>query len=763
MHDVDLLREIAAAPESAAPYLVYADTLLQRGDPRGELIIVQHALETADVFEALELRRREAALFEAHLEEWLGDLAQYRDCLIVRWARGFIHGARLRLRQPDHRPQMRLAALRALLDTPISALVVDLRLGPHKHAHHSTQPLVEELGARWPSALRRLHIGDTWSIDLEPLADARLDELSVDAHAIELWQGGSPTIRRLTVRQPAFDPRQLAGSWPALEELAIHCTTPGPLTWLVPERFPRLHWLALTGSSETDALAFELLEHPIVDQLVELDVSGNLGACGVAACAVLAKRTRVRTMGKTEDVGDAVGRAARLAPEAAHATLVAIERAWRRELSPDLRSNGAALHRELAKACEQLGDLAGAESWLWGATRHADWYGWQVTDELLDQIAAVQLRAGHVAAALPLRKRVVESFARTKPTALPRALLELSFVELARGRLAHAELDCRHALELVTPPPTGEPRERTALAALLWARHDVESTVRGAWLFALHQLGEVAVASAVASTSRPDQIIERHAQPRGEVLTRALLAELAMRRNQHQRAAEHIARALAVANEDVNNRAIALGVQARIAVARGDYGFARKIADEARELHHAADHHFGVAMQSCTMADAALGAASYRDARRHASEALALLVRDGEYPAIASVRLRLGQAAHLQGARDAAEHHYLAAIEDAERDRYLRIDHRTPLVPQREPELVGCAEIWLALLRAQDARPAEAYTLLGRARARIPTTNTWASETHAMASSVVARFAGSNVSLPNAKCLPSRLIAALLV
>ena len=76
MHDVDLLREIAAAPESAAPYLVYADTLLQRGDPRGELIIVQHALETADVFETVELRRREAALFEEHLDEWLGDLAQ---------------------------------------------------------------------------------------------------------------------------------------------------------------------------------------------------------------------------------------------------------------------------------------------------------------------------------------------------------------------------------------------------------------------------------------------------------------------------------------------------------------------------------------------------------------------------------------------------------------------------------------------------------------------------------------------------------------
>lgn len=768
MHDVDLLREIAAAPESAAPYLVYADTLLQRGDPRGELVIVQHALETADVFETVELRRREAALFEAHLDEWLGDLAQYRDCLILRWARGFIHGARLRLRE---RPQLRAPVLRALLETPIAALVVDLRIGPHRYAHHSTQPLLDELCARWPLALRRLHLGDGFYLDLAGLEGAPLVELAVEAHTIEMWRGGSGALERLTLRAPTFDCRQLAGSWPALEQLAVECTTPGPLAWLAPERFPRLRRLAVPG---TEALAFELLDHPITKQLAELDLSGGtLGTCGLAACAVLERRTALRTTREPEHDGDgAVQRAARLAPAAAHAALTAIEHRWRADLSPRLRSDGGVLHRELARSCEQLGDLAGAEAWLWGAAHHAEWYGWHSTDELLDLIATVQLRAGHLAAALPLRERVVESYLRTRPVALSRALLELSYVELARGRLARAERDCRHALGLVTAPPkTGEPRERTALAALVWARHDVESTARAAWLFALHQHG-AEPARAIADARRPEQIVarsrevlERHAGPRGELLTRTLLAELAMRRNHYDRANEHIlhARALASTGVPPHDRAIALGVLARIAVARGEYRAADAIAREARELHHAADHRFGAAMQSCTMADAALGTARYRDARRHASDALALLVGDGEYPAAASVRLRLGQAAHLENARDVAEHHYLTAIADAERDRHLRLDHRTPLVPKREPELVGSAETWLALLRAQDARPGEAYTLLGRARDRIPPSNIWASETHAMARAVVARFAGSKVSLPPARCLPSRLIAALLV
>ncbi|MEJ7597239.1 MAG: TIGR02996 domain-containing protein [Kofleriaceae bacterium] len=749
MHDAQLLREIAAAPESATPYLVYADSLLQRADPHGELIVVQHALESAQGLEAAMLRRREAALFDAHLEEWLGDLLQYRDWLIVRWTRGFIHGLRVRLRRPGHKPLHHVAAIRAVLDTPIASLIVDLRIGPHQDGVLRTQPLLDELATRWPPALRRLHLSDSWSLDLEPLAEARLDELVVQASQLTLWRGAAPAIRSLEIQQASFDARALASDQPVLERLSLACTEPGSLDWLTPARFPRLQRLALTGARDPDTLACELVTHPIVGQLAALELTGVLGGWGRGACTALARRTVLRV--NPTSVQDP-------APEDT-------ERAWRRELSPSLRSDGLAIYRTLAEACEQRGDLAMAESWLWQASHHATWYRWSDPYALLDQIATLQLRAGDVTAAAPLRRRVIAGYLHDKPLARGRAFLELGLAELARGRLAHAEADCRTALGIAS----AEEPLQDALLALLWARDDVESTARGAWLFALYQLDRAADrASELVYSGVPDLIIarsctlfEQRDAPRGAILVRTLLAELAMRRNNHTRAEHHLAHVLPCASD--NERAIALGVMARIAIARADYPAAHRVAAEACELHHACEHRFGAAMQFTTMADAALGEGRHRDVRQHARDALALLVPDDEYPAIASVRLRLGHAAQLQGRRDEAEHHYTAAIVDAHRDRHLEDDREPKRVPRREPNLVGIAETWLAVLRAQDARPAEAYALLGRARDKLPRSGDAASETLAMATRVVARFAGSDVPLSAATRLAPRLISSLLV
>lgn len=59
MIEDDLVAQIAAAPDDAGPYLVYADWLQQRGDPRGQLIVLQAT-------GAPEAEQR--ALIDAHLE-----------------------------------------------------------------------------------------------------------------------------------------------------------------------------------------------------------------------------------------------------------------------------------------------------------------------------------------------------------------------------------------------------------------------------------------------------------------------------------------------------------------------------------------------------------------------------------------------------------------------------------------------------------------------------------------------------------------------
>lgn len=89
----EMLEAIWAAPADDEPRLVYADWLLERGDPRGELIQVQIAIARAVGSAAVNeraLRARERQLLEAHQEAWLGTPFDER----ITWAfdRGFPTG-----------------------------------------------------------------------------------------------------------------------------------------------------------------------------------------------------------------------------------------------------------------------------------------------------------------------------------------------------------------------------------------------------------------------------------------------------------------------------------------------------------------------------------------------------------------------------------------------------------------------------------------------------------------------------------------------
>ena len=61
MIEAELLAQIAAAPDDVAPYLVYADWLQQRGDPRGRLIALQVASASPDEQTALIAEHAELA------------------------------------------------------------------------------------------------------------------------------------------------------------------------------------------------------------------------------------------------------------------------------------------------------------------------------------------------------------------------------------------------------------------------------------------------------------------------------------------------------------------------------------------------------------------------------------------------------------------------------------------------------------------------------------------------------------------------------
>src|SRR5687767_9294959 len=85
----ELEAAIAADRDSDAPYLVYADWLQERGDPRGELIAVQIA-NTRDQREIQPLFDREAALFDEHFEHLRGPCRDIGGVRVV-FRRGFVH------------------------------------------------------------------------------------------------------------------------------------------------------------------------------------------------------------------------------------------------------------------------------------------------------------------------------------------------------------------------------------------------------------------------------------------------------------------------------------------------------------------------------------------------------------------------------------------------------------------------------------------------------------------------------------------------
>jgi uncharacterized protein (TIGR02996 family) len=115
-------------PDDLGTHAAYADHLQEEGDPRGEFIQVQLALEDESVSPAQrkKLLAQEAALLKAHAKEWLGDLAphllapkkkkkEYSDpTYSYQFRRGWLDTVEARTYQLDftralaHAPQIRL-------------------------------------------------------------------------------------------------------------------------------------------------------------------------------------------------------------------------------------------------------------------------------------------------------------------------------------------------------------------------------------------------------------------------------------------------------------------------------------------------------------------------------------------------------------------------------------------------------------------------------------------------------------------------------
>lgn len=262
---------IATDPQDPNAYLVYADWLQARGDPLGELIVVQHAMAARPRDEHQRLKEREQELLDAHGRTWLASLPDFEPSYLD-WQWGFIAGA-------SFGTHLGAELVAALAEAPAARFIQSLELyvddrPPRSAAWDDPIPATDPLKAMaeigLARSLRRLHFGaftnhsiDERVVDLEVVYPSwqTLHELHLDTPA-SLGRMELARLRILGISSysaPVLD-ELAAARLPSLERLELWTNGDFGTVERIPIRtFPRLRELCLGRQGRIDAEDVRLL------------------------------------------------------------------------------------------------------------------------------------------------------------------------------------------------------------------------------------------------------------------------------------------------------------------------------------------------------------------------------------------------------------------------------------------------------------------------------------------------------------------------
>ncbi len=305
----ELEAAILADPDAREAYAVYADWLLEQGDPDGELVAVQLAREDAPGDPALEARARELiAARERQLERLYYHAVAGAFCRPI-WRRGVLYAITIR---GDAYTNDNANAYRELAADPIARFLRELTVRPATLVNANPTPddgdlvdAIAEVGA--PAALRRLAFAPldfqlSWTrlTDLSPIYPhlPRLEELAIEAGDVTLGRIELPALRSLELVTGGLRRHALesiaAASWPRLERLVIYlgteryggeCTLADLSAILDGAVLPAgVTTLGLCNCELADELVESVARSRILPRLAHLDLShGTLGDAGARA------------------------------------------------------------------------------------------------------------------------------------------------------------------------------------------------------------------------------------------------------------------------------------------------------------------------------------------------------------------------------------------------------------------------------------------------------------------------------------------------
>lgn len=280
-----LEQAIEHSPDDPAPYLVLADQLQSKGDPRGELIALQHAGAGKSAAGA---KARAAAnkLLAKHADVFLGPLAAYPEGkwmmgFGVSWRFGFIEKAEIDYRTADGKTTYdAVTAIGELLAHPSARFLRELVV----HAvseDNDYRPVVELITAAKRPTLDRLAIESENSSTIGDVSALwtscpNLGELRLVGNEIVLGRIKAPKLRVFSIDDRLLSKAAVASigaaKWPLLESLTLRADSENP-------RFTAAELLPiLTGRGLANLKELGIVELRDADAMCEALAASKLGA-----------------------------------------------------------------------------------------------------------------------------------------------------------------------------------------------------------------------------------------------------------------------------------------------------------------------------------------------------------------------------------------------------------------------------------------------------------------------------------------------------
>ncbi len=300
----ELEAAILKDPDNADGYLVYGDWLQSQGDPRGELIALQHALLGAKGSAASALKKKVSALLSKHRDLLLGTLLPPMlkdETLSVQWHLGFLRSARVKAPGWGEDPEFEVPeAVALLLAHPSARFLQELVIGlPSNDGDNEYDDVTRAIAKAAPKALRSLFLGDfvypdeteiSWShigkVSSLYKAVPQLRSLRLRGGDVDLGKVDLPELREFTVESGGLNRSAVksiaSANWPKLQRLEV---------WFGSEEYgaggdeddiqsildgkglPALKHLGLCNAEFSKALARVLPKSKVLAQLETLDLS----------------------------------------------------------------------------------------------------------------------------------------------------------------------------------------------------------------------------------------------------------------------------------------------------------------------------------------------------------------------------------------------------------------------------------------------------------------------------------------------------------